>query len=100
VEREREVTFNARSAHTGARDPSLLVEGGVLAFVGGAAGFLASLWGVDLLLRLVPERLPRAADIGIDRRVFLFALVTSLVAGLLVGLAPHCSPPARTSSNG
>ena len=43
---------------------------------------------MDLLLRLVPERLPRATDIGIDRRVFLFALVTSLVAGLLVGLAP------------
>jgi hypothetical protein len=67
---------------------SLLVEGSVLALVGGTAGFLASLWGVELLLRLVPDRLPRAADIGIDRRVFLFALVISLVAGLLVGLAP------------
>ena len=89
VEREREVAIQRALGASRARViTSLLVEGGVLAFVGGAAGFLASLWGVDLLLRLVPERLPRATDIGIDRRVFLFALVTSLVAGLLVGLAP------------
>jgi predicted permease len=89
VEREREVAIQRALGASRARViASLLVEGGVLAFVGGAAGFLASLWGVDLLLRLVPERLPRATDIGIDSRVFLFALVTSLVAGLLVGLAP------------
>jgi putative ABC transport system permease protein len=89
VEREREVAIQRALGASRMRViTSLLVEGGVLAFVGGAAGFLASLWGVDLLLRLVPERLPRATDIGIDRRVFLFALVTSLVAGLLVGLAP------------
>jgi putative ABC transport system permease protein len=56
--------------------------------VGGAAGLLASLWGVDLLLRLIPERLPRAADIGVDHRVFLFAAITSTIAGLLVGLTP------------
>jgi putative ABC transport system permease protein len=89
VEREREVAIQRALGASRARViSSLLVEGAVLAFVGGAAGFLASLWGVDLLLRLVPERLPRAADIGIDQRVFLFSLLTSLVAGLLVGLAP------------
>src|SRR6478752_4354057 len=70
VEREREVAIQRALGASRARViTSLLVEGGVLAFVGGAAGFLASLWGVDLLLRLVPERLPRATDIGVDRRV-------------------------------
>jgi predicted permease len=89
VEREREVAIQRALGASRVRViSSLLVEGAVLAFAGGASGFLASLWGVDLLLRLVPERLPRAADIGIDQRVFLFALLTSLLAGLLVGLAP------------
>ena len=56
VEREREVAIQRALGASRARViASLLVEGGVLAFVGGAAGFLASLWGVDLLLRLVPD---------------------------------------------
>jgi putative ABC transport system permease protein len=67
---------------------SLLVEGLVLALVGGAVGFLASLWGVDLLMQLAPSRLPRAADIHVDQRAFVFALLTSAGAGLLVALAP------------
>jgi predicted permease len=89
VEREREVAIQRALGASRARViASLLVEGTVLALAGGAAGFLASLWGVDLLLRLVPERLPRVADIRVDERVFLFALGTTLAAGLLVGLAP------------
>jgi putative ABC transport system permease protein len=67
---------------------TLLVEGLVLAALGGAAGFLVSVWGVDVLLRLVPARLPRAADIGVDHRVLLFTLGVSVVTGLLAGLAP------------
>ena len=89
VEREREVAIQRALGASRARVfTSLLVEGAVLALVGGAAGFLASLWGVDLLLRLVPDRLPRVGDIRVDGRVFLFALLASLVAALLVGLAP------------
>jgi predicted permease len=89
VEREREVAIQRALGASRLRViVSLLVEGTALALVGGTAGFLASLWGVELLLRLVPDRLPRTADIGIDQRVFLFALMTSLAAGLLVGLAP------------
>jgi predicted permease len=89
VEREREVAIQRALGASRVRViTSLLVEGAVLALAGGAAGFLASLWGVDVLLRLVPDRLPRVADIRVDERVFLFALLVSLVAGLLVGLAP------------
>ena len=68
----------------------MLVEGIVLALAGGAFGFLASLWGVDLLLRLVPDRLPRVADIGVDQRVFLFAMLTAVIAGLLIAIGPAC----------
>ena len=89
VEREREVAIQRALGATRRRIiSSLLIEGIVLASVGGALGFLISLWGVDLLLRFVPDRLPRAAEITADRRVFLFAVLTSAIAGLLVGLAP------------
>ena len=89
VEREREVAIQrALGAARSRIIVSLLTEGTVLAVLGGAVGFLASLWGVDLLLRLVPERLPRVADIAVDRRVFFFALLISILAGLLVGLGP------------
>ena len=89
VAREREVAVQrALGASRWRVISSVLVEGCVLALVGGAAGFLASLWGVDLLLRLVPDRLPRVSDIAVDSRVFLFAALTAAVAGLLVALGP------------
>jgi len=89
VEREREIAIQrALGASRSRVIASLLVEGLVLALVGGAVGFLASLWGVDLLMQLAPSRLPRAADIHVDQRAFVFALLTSAGAGLLVALAP------------
>jgi predicted permease len=66
----------------------LLVEGVTLAALGGLCGLVLSFWGVDGLLRLAPERLPRLADIAIDRRTFLFAAAVSAIAGILAGLAP------------
>jgi putative ABC transport system permease protein len=87
--REREVAVQrALGASRWRILTTLLVEGLVLAALGGLAGFLLSLWGVDVLLRMVPDRLPRAADIGVDRRVFLFAVTISGITGLLAGLAP------------
>lgn len=89
IEREREVAIQRALGATRIRIVmGLLVEGVVLAVIGGALGFLISVWGVDLLLMLVPDRLPRATEIGIDRRVFLFTALTSIAAGLLVALAP------------
>ena len=89
VEREREVAIQRALGATRVRIiTALLVEGIVLAAMGGALGLLISVWGVDLLLTFVPERLPRATEIGIDGRVFLFTAVTSVLAGLLVALAP------------
>jgi putative ABC transport system permease protein len=87
--REHEIAMQrALGAGRGRILTSLLVEGLVLAILGGVAGLLLSVWGVDLLLRIVPDRLPRAQDIQVDVRVVLFCAAISCAAGLLAGLAP------------
>jgi predicted permease len=66
----------------------LLTESIMLGVAGGALGLMLAGWGTQAAIRLVPETLPRAQDIGFDARVLLFTLVASVVAGVLFGLAP------------
>jgi predicted permease len=67
----------------------LLTEGMLLALLGGGAGLLLAVWGLDAMLALLPaDLLPRAGEIRIDGRVLAFALGASLLTGLLASLAP------------
>ncbi|MFL5410225.1 MAG: ABC transporter permease [Myxococcales bacterium] len=66
----------------------MVVESVVLALLGGALGFLIAVWGVDLLLAAGPRDLPRASHIRVDFAVLSFALVASMVSGILFGLMP------------
>src|SRR4051812_43063643 len=66
----------------------LLTESVLLAIVGGGVGLLLAFWSLDLLVSLKPANLPRLAEIGINRTVFLFTLAVSVVTGLLFGVAP------------
>lgn len=66
----------------------LLVESALVGLAGGAAGLLAAVAGVRAIVSAAPSALPRAAEIGIDARVLGFALVASLVCGLVFGVAP------------
>jgi putative ABC transport system permease protein len=68
----------------------LLTESVLLSTVGGTLGLLFALWGVDALLAVIPEDVPRllVMNIGLDTRVLIFTLVVSVVTGLLFGLAP------------
>ncbi len=56
--------------------------------VGGALGLLLGWWGIDSLLSLVRDQIPRAHEITIDGRVLAFTLSVSLLTGILSGLAP------------
>ena len=66
----------------------LLTESLSLALVGGLLGLLLAWWGTAALIRLIPEDVPRLAEISIDRWVFGFTLLISAVTGVVFGLAP------------
>src|SRR5438270_2930339 len=66
----------------------LLTESLLLFLLGGVAGFAILLGIRKFLLRLVPESFPQLTDISTDWKVLVFALLVSLAAGTLFGLAP------------
>ena len=66
----------------------LLTESVLLAFIGGACGVLVAKIGVRALVALSPPGLPRLEAIDVDGIVLAFALLTSTVIGLIVGLVP------------
>jgi putative ABC transport system permease protein len=66
----------------------LLAESLLLAVIGGAVGLALGVWGVELLLRVLPENLPRVAEVGVDARVLLMTTAIALLTGVLFGLAP------------
>lgn len=66
----------------------LLTESTMLAVAGGAVGLLLAVWGLDLLIALSPENIPRLSEINLDKWVLAFTLGVSLLTGLIFGLAP------------
>ncbi len=66
----------------------LLTENLLLAVLGGAFGLLLARWCLGVLLSIGPKNIPRLAETTLDFPVFLFAGAISILAGLLVGLAP------------
>lgn len=66
----------------------LLTESLMLATVAGGLGLMLAVWGTHAGLKLLPEALPRGEEIGLDLRVLLFTMATSLLAGIFFGLMP------------
>ena len=66
----------------------MLTESAVLSIFGGAAGMAVAFASLHFLLRFTPTNLPRLSEVNIDWRVLMFALLISILTGLLFGLAP------------
>jgi len=66
----------------------VLAESLVLALFGGGLGVLFANLGVEGLLLLAKNQLPRADEIGVNVTVVLFTLCLSVVCGILFGIAP------------
>jgi putative ABC transport system permease protein len=68
----------------------LLTESVMMSLLGGLIGLLLAMWGIQGLLAVIPDDVPRllVMNIGLDSRVVAFTLIISVLTGLLFGLAP------------
>src|SRR5687767_11522657 len=66
----------------------MLTESAVLALVAGIGGVIVARWGVQALLAFAPPDLPRLDEVTVDLTALGFALLISLAASFLFGLAP------------
>lgn len=87
--RDRELAV--RAAMGGSRSllvRQMLVESLLLAFTGAVVGVAFAWGGVNLLLGLQPDDLPRVSTVRIDGAVLLFTLVSAAGASVLFGVLP------------
>jgi len=87
--RQQELAIRAAlGAGTGRIARELLLESVLLGIVGGLIGLGLAFGALRFLVWLAPGNLPRLADIALDLPALLFALVVSVIAGLLFGAIP------------
>jgi predicted permease len=87
--RQREIAVRAAlGAGSGRLALQFLIESTVLALLGGALGLLLALWGVDALVAIDPDRLPRGQEIRLDGVVIAFTMGVSLLTGIIFGVIP------------
>src|SRR3984885_3656230 len=94
--RQREMAVRlALGASRGRMVRQMLTESMLLSLIGGAAGIATAVGTLGLILRFVPANIPRLNEVRIDWVVLAFALLISILTGLVFGLAP-----ALHSANG
>ena len=104
--RQQELSVRvALGASWGRLARELLFESVTLGLVGGLVGLGIAYGLLRLLISLAPANLPRLEEIALGPAGFLFTLVASVLAGLLLGLipvfkyaAPHVATGLRSSS--
>jgi len=76
----------------------LLTEGLLLSLVGGMFGLAILFCTKAFLLQILPDSLPRLNEVSVNWAVLLFALVASLLVGVIFGLGPalHAGRPDLT----
>jgi len=87
--RRRELTIRtALGARRSDLIGQLLAESAVLGVCGGLVGLILSAWLVQLLVRVMPDGLPRVESAGIDLTVTMVTLGAALATSLLFGMLP------------
>jgi len=66
----------------------LVTESLVFAFIGGAGGVVMAYWCTTLLRSAAPLDIPRLATMTVRGEVLAFAVLATLITGLIAGLAP------------
>ena len=89
----------AMGASRGRMIRQMLTESVLLSFIGGVAGIAAAFGTLGFILRFIPSNIPRLSEVNIDWEVLAFALLISLLTGLLFGLAPAIQSTKSTVSS-
>ena len=66
----------------------LLTESVLLSLIGGTLGLLVARWGIQLILYISPNAIPRSREISLDWKVLAFTLGVAFLTGILFGLVP------------
>jgi predicted permease len=90
TERRKEIAIRlALGASRGRLIRQLLTESVLLSFAGGLFGLLLAKWIIDIVVSFRPPvNFPLTIDLVIDARVLVFALFTSMLTGIIFGIAP------------
>jgi predicted permease len=91
---------SALGASRGRMVRQMLTESMLLSLIGGVAGIATAVGTLGFILRFVPSNVPRLNEIRIDWLVLAFALLISVLTGLMFGLAPalHSAKSALSSA--
>ncbi len=76
----------------------VLAESALIALAAAAFGLALAVLGVDGLLSMNPEPLPRGEEVGLDGRIVGFTLLVTAVTALVFGL-PAALPAASTDGS-
>ena len=87
--RQREMAIRAALGASGRRIISqLITESVLLSVVGAVFGLALAIAEIKFLAAVLPTDMPRIEDVTVDAWVLGFALLVSLLTGILFGLAP------------
>ena len=87
--RQREFSVRAALGATRSRlARQFITENLLLVLIAGALGVLFAFWGVNLLLGMNQQALPRMSEIGVNTRVVGFTIGLSVVVAVLLGIVP------------
>ena len=87
----REAEFALRvalGASRGRLATLLLAEGLLISFAAAAVGSVLAIVGIDVLLRMAPDGLPRLDQVRVDGAVFAFAAGLALFTGVAASILP------------
>jgi predicted permease len=87
--REREMALRLSLGATPGRVVrQMITESVLLSLIGGAVGVAGAMFGSQALLAMAAGQLPRTSEVGLNGTVLLYALMASVMTGVLFGLAP------------
>jgi putative ABC transport system permease protein len=66
----------------------VFTESLVLALLGGGLGILMAVWGIKIINNMIQIDLPPWMTVNLDKHVLFFAIVISILAGLVSGIFP------------